>query len=107
MDGVTFFKQMLYVDVLNRTSGVLNNNKQPFFWYAEYFLGSMSGNITIYLWAFVICMVGVVYFSRLFTKEHYRKVLGYGCRVNDIVYRHTAKDTFVQGCNNVIVILQR
>lgn len=78
VDGVTFFKQMLYVDVLNRTSGVLNNNKQPFFWYAEYFLGSMSGNITIYLWAFVICMVGVVFFSRLFTKEHYRKVLGYG-----------------------------
>ena len=77
VDGMTFFKQMLFVDVLNRTSGVLNNNQQPFFWYTEYFLGTMSGKITVYLWAFVICMMGVVWFSKLFTIKNYKKVLGY------------------------------
>lgn len=77
VDGLTFFKQMLFVDVLNRTSGVLNNNQQPFFWYTEYFLGTMSGKITVYLWAFVICIVGSVYFSKLFTKQNYKKILGY------------------------------
>ena len=77
VDGMIFFKQMVFVDVLNRTSGTLNNNKQPFFWYTEYFLGTMSGKITVYLWAFVICVIGVVYFSKLFTKENYKKILGY------------------------------
>ena len=77
VDGMAFFKQMVFVDVLNRTSGVLNNNQQPFGWYTEYFLGTMSGKITVYLWAFAICMAGAVYFSHLFTKEHYRKLVGY------------------------------
>lgn len=77
VDGMTFFKQMLFVDVFNRTSGAMNNNQQPFFWYTEYFLGTMSGRITVYLWAFVICVLGAVYFSRLFTKENYKKALGY------------------------------
>lgn len=77
VDGMTFFKQMLFVDVFNRTSGAMNNNQQPFFWYTEYFLGTMSGRITVYLWAFFICVLGAVYFSRLFTKENYKKVWGY------------------------------
>ena len=77
VDGLRFLKQMVYVDVLGRTNGALNNNRQPFGWYTEYFLGTMSGKLTIYLWAFVICIVGAVYHSRLFTREHYRKVLGY------------------------------
>lgn len=76
-DGVDFFRQMLLVDVLNRTSGVMNNNKQPFGWYAEYFFGTMSGTLTVYLFALAICIMGAVLYSHLFTKQSYKKVVGY------------------------------
>lgn len=76
-DGLEFFKQMLFVDVLNRTSGVMNNNKQPFGWYAEYFFGTMSTTLTIYLFALAICIMGAVVYSHLFTKQSYKKVVGY------------------------------
>lgn len=77
VDGTAFFRRMLYVDVLGRTNGTLDNNRQPFGWYAEYFIGTMSGRLTVYLWALVICMIGAVYYSKLFTKAHYRRILGY------------------------------
>ena len=65
VDGLAFFKEMLLTDVLGRTDGTLQNNIQPFGWYAEYYLGTMSGKLMIYLWALIgiqagcfICCVG-------------------------------------------------
>jgi len=77
VDGLMFMKQMVLVDVLGRTSGALNNNQQPFGWYTQYFLGTMSGKLMVYLWAFMICAIGAVYDSHLFTRQNYRRVVGY------------------------------
>ena len=77
VDGLLFLKQMVQVDVLGRTGGALNNNRQPFGWYTQYFLGTMSGKLMIYLWAFVICVMGAVSYSHLFTRQNYRRILGY------------------------------
>lgn len=77
VDGTAFFKQMLFVDVLGRTSGALHNNQQPFGWYLRFFMGAMSGKLTIYLWAAVICIIGFVALSHTLTKENYKEILAY------------------------------
>lgn len=69
MDGLLFFREMLLTDVLGRTDGTLQNNVQPFGWYAKYYLGAMSGKTQIYLWAFVIVLGGLIVMSMAFRRE--------------------------------------
>ncbi|MBQ8527166.1 MAG: glycosyltransferase family 39 protein [Lachnospiraceae bacterium] len=74
VDGTVFFQKMWETDVLGRTDGTLQNNIAPFSYYAEYYLGAMSGSVTPYLCAFVICLVGLFVFNRFFVwknREHY------------------------------------
>lgn len=63
VDKTVFFREMLLTDVLGRTDGTLQNNVQPFGWYAEYYLGVMSGKLTIYLWALVVIVAAVFLFT--------------------------------------------
>ena len=76
-DGTAFFKNMILTDVVGRSSEGFGSNEGPFTYYLQYFLGTMSKHTTVYLVAFVICLVGCVAFNHLFTREHYRKVIGY------------------------------
>ncbi len=69
MDGTLFFREMLLTDVLGRTDGTLQNNVQPFGWYAQYFMGAMSGKIQIYLWAFGIVLGGLIVMLLTFKRE--------------------------------------
>lgn len=82
VDGITFFKEMILTDVLGRADGTLQNNIQPFSWYAQYFLGAMSGKLTIYLWLFVIIVAGSFAFPGIFSKENWKEhraeILGFG-----------------------------
>lgn len=82
VDGITFFREMILTDVLGRTDGTLNNNKQPFGWYASYYLGTMSGKLTIYLWALMVDIAAVFGFSIGMNKEKWEKQkhfwIGYG-----------------------------
>jgi len=81
-DGMAFFKEMLFTDVLGRTDGTLQNNIQPFSWYAQYYLGAMSGKLTVYLWELVIIVAGAFVFAALMSKEEWKKaksgIMGYG-----------------------------
>lgn len=77
IDGTEFFKQMLLVDVLGRTSADFGSNTGPFSYYFSYFFGSMSGKTTVYLCALIICLIGAMMYNHLFTKERYQEVIGY------------------------------
>jgi len=68
-DGTAFFKAMILTDVLGRTDGTLQNNIQPFGWYAQYYLGTMSGKLMIYLWALMVDVAGLFLLSIGKTKE--------------------------------------
>ena len=68
-DGTAFFKAMILTDVLGRTDGTLQNNIQPFGWYAQYYLGTMSGKLMIYLWALIVDVAGLFLLSIGKTKE--------------------------------------
>lgn len=82
VDGAEFLKQMLLTDVLGRTDGTLKNNIQPFGWYASYYLGTMSGKLTIYLWAVVVIIAGLFVLSVGKNKEEFKAykndLLAYG-----------------------------
>lgn len=83
-DGVSFFRQMLYTDVLGRSGEGFGSVEGSFTYYMEYYLGvagsnfpNMIGKRTVYALALLICSFGVGYYSRLFTKQHYRRIIGY------------------------------
>ena len=83
-DGTAFFKQMLYTDVLGRSSEGFGSVEGSFTYYLEYYLGLAGDNFpamvskgTVYDLAVFICVVGAVYYNRLFTKENYKKIVGY------------------------------
>lgn len=77
IDGGAFFQKMWETDVLGRTDGTLHNNIAPFTYYAEYFLGAMSGTVTPYLCAFVICLIGLFLFSKSFAWKNREKYIGW------------------------------
>jgi hypothetical protein len=77
IDGGAFFQKMWETDVLGRTDGTLHNNIAPFTYYAEYFLGAMSGTVTPYLCAFVICLIGLFLFSKSFAWKNRGKYIGW------------------------------
>lgn len=83
-DGVDFFKQMLYVDVLGRSSEGFGSVEGSFTYYMEYYLGLAGSNFptlaskgTVYAFAMLICIVGVIYYNKLFTRANYKKIIGY------------------------------
>ena len=78
VDGTTFFRQMILTDVLHRTSSDFGSNTGPFSYYIQYFFGAMSGRITVYLWAFTICVVAAFLFTGIYSKENRTQLLGYG-----------------------------
>lgn len=77
VDGTAFFKKMWETDVLGRTDGTLQNNIAPFSYYFEYYFGASSGKITVYLCAFVICLTGMICFSRSFAWKQKEKYIGW------------------------------
>lgn len=77
VDGTAFFQKMWETDVLGRTDGTLQNNIAPFAYYLEYYLGASSGKVTPYLCAFVICLIGVVLFSRSFAWKNRERYIGW------------------------------
>lgn len=83
-DGMDFFKQMLYTDVLGRSGEGFGSVEGSFTYYLEYYLGlagknfpAMTANMTVYAFAVLICLIGAVYYNRLFTKQNYQKIIGY------------------------------
>lgn len=83
-DGTAFFKQMLLTDVLGRSGEGFGSVEGSFTYYLEYYLGlagdnfpAMASKGTVYGLAVMICLVGAVYYNRLFTKENYKKIAGY------------------------------
>lgn len=83
-DDFAFFKQMFYTDVLGRSGEGFGSVEGSFTYYVEYYLGLAGNNFpnmpskgTVYGLALLICIIGAVYYNRLFTKEHYKKIIGY------------------------------
>ena len=59
IDGTAFFIKMWETDVRGRTGGELHSNPSPFWYYASYYFGLMSGKLQIYLWALLLVMAGL------------------------------------------------
>jgi 4-amino-4-deoxy-L-arabinose transferase-like glycosyltransferase len=91
-DGPRFFTEMLYTDLLSRTTSAMEGHEFPFaFYYEHIFKGyyqQMDGTYTligsnalngnyIYKTAMIICLIGTIYFSILFQKQYIKKFLGY------------------------------
>ncbi|MBD5545393.1 MAG: hypothetical protein HDR01_14430 [Lachnospiraceae bacterium] len=83
-DGMVFFRQMLYTDVLGRSSQGFGSVEGTFTYYLEYYLGIAGANFptlaskgTVYGLAALICVAGAVYYNRLFTGRNYKKIIGY------------------------------
>lgn len=76
-DGSQFFVKMWETDVLGRTDGTLQNNIAPFSYYADYYFGALSGKVTPYLCALVICLIGLFLFSRFFEWKNRENYLGW------------------------------
>ena len=77
VDGKEFFYRMIYTDIIKRTGGDSIGTEEGFFYYVDWLLGAKFGKITIYLWAVVICLVGCLLFHYVFSKLHYKKIIGY------------------------------
>lgn len=77
MDGTQFFVKMWETDVLGRTDGTLQNNIAPFTYYADYYFGAMSGKVTPYLCALVICLIGLFLFSKSFAWKNREMYIGW------------------------------
>lgn len=83
-DGIHFFRQMLYTDVLGRSSEGFGSVEGSFTYYMEYYLGLAGSNFpnmaskgTVYAFALIICMIGAIYYNKLFAKANYKKIIGY------------------------------
>lgn len=84
IDGMDFFRQMFYTDVLGRSGEGFGSVEGTFTYYLEYYLGiaganfkTVSGSGTVYCLAVVICGAGALYYNRMFTKQNYKKIIGY------------------------------
>ncbi|MBR4758592.1 MAG: glycosyltransferase family 39 protein [Lachnospiraceae bacterium] len=60
IDGTAFFIKMWETDVRGRTGGELHSNPSPFWYYASYYFGLMSGKLQIYLWALLLAVAGLI-----------------------------------------------
>ena len=84
LDGMDFFRQMFYTDVLGRSGEGFGSVEGTFTYYLEYYLGiaganfkTVSGSGTVYCLAVLICGAGALYYNRMFTKKNYKKMIGY------------------------------